>query len=239
MHDDDLAATSILDFESPSLLQLHAQLSESATSDLEFLHKAHRYLTSTVTPVYSLNEWQPASKTLLLRRGSCSQQMACLEALARAHRIPTRVRALWIKGAFWRKRFPILSPVLPRRVLLLWPEFFVEGKWVSFEELFASVQELACSSAKPFLNNAETVFEAIENQAVDFFGKSVAGPCEYKTVDLRSWVIADDSYFATRDEALARYGSLHDTLKGRIFEAVFGNRGRGQSCQLIESAHHE
>jgi hypothetical protein len=221
---DNLRATAILDYDHPLLRELVSCLDSHSPTKLDFLRAAHHRVAALVKPVYSLDENQPVSVTLAKQRGSCSQRMACLEALARADGTPTRVRALWVKGTFWRRRFPFVYPFFPERVLLLWPEFFVEGQWMGFEELYGLLPDLAVSNPKPFLNDAETLFEAIETQAVDWFGKSTALQCECASTDLSAWVVGDDSYFATRDEALVRFGSLHYSIRGRIFQLVFGNR---------------
>ncbi|SEK66054.1 hypothetical protein [Nonomuraea pusilla] len=68
-----------------------------------------------------MNERQPASRTLALGRGSCSQRLAVLEAVARACGVATRVRGLLVDGRFWHPRFPLLRPLVPGRVVLAWP----------------------------------------------------------------------------------------------------------------------
>lgn len=65
------------------------------------MQAAHRYLAAAIRLVYTLDEFQPASETLKERRGSCSQRLACLGALARARGTGTRVRARWVAGRFW------------------------------------------------------------------------------------------------------------------------------------------
>jgi hypothetical protein len=76
-------------------------------SGLNFLRAAHSAVSEHVKPVYTIREFQPSSRTLALGRGSCSQRLACLEALARLRGIGTRVRALWLAGTFWNRRFPL------------------------------------------------------------------------------------------------------------------------------------
>jgi len=73
------------------------------------------------------------------------------------------------------------------------------------------------------MNDAETLFEAIETQAVDFFGRTTAS-CERVSTDLSAWVVEDSLYFATRDDALAQCGSFHHSLRGKIFQQIFGDR---------------
>ncbi|GAA1872694.1 hypothetical protein GCM10009715_19400 [Paeniglutamicibacter psychrophenolicus] len=84
--------TPILDGGDPVLLELGARLRAGTGSDLEFLREAHRWIQQRIRPVYSLNETQPASATLAKGRGSCSQRIALLEALARGAGIATARR---------------------------------------------------------------------------------------------------------------------------------------------------
>ncbi|MFE4502287.1 transglutaminase domain-containing protein [Rhodococcus sp. NPDC056743] len=51
--------------------------------------------------MYGLDDTQPASTTLRRGRGSCSQRLAVLEALARRRGIATRVEGLILRGEFW------------------------------------------------------------------------------------------------------------------------------------------
>lgn len=102
-----------------------ADLGESAAAarQVEALHRAHRWIAATVRPVYSVQDERPVSEVLRLGRGSCSQRMAVLEAVARASGVPTRVRGLLVDGTFWYPRFPRLRRIVPDQVLLAWPEF--------------------------------------------------------------------------------------------------------------------
>ncbi|MGW4799103.1 transglutaminase domain-containing protein [Nonomuraea sp. NPDC004297] len=95
------AATPILDWRHPLVQELSA---EAHGSERALLTAAHRLITTRVRPVYAMNEKQPASTTLRLGRGSCSQRLALLEAVARARGIPTRVRGLLLDGRFWQPR---------------------------------------------------------------------------------------------------------------------------------------
>ena len=79
-------------------------LAHEVMSERTRLQKAHARLFA-LRPVYSVDEWQPTSKTLRKRRGSCSQQMASLVAVARTRDIPTRVRAIYVEGSFWYRDF--------------------------------------------------------------------------------------------------------------------------------------
>lgn len=223
----NLKPTAILDCQHPRLRQLAQDLRGRHAQDRAFLTIAHTYLVHAVRPVYSVNEWQPASTTLQKQRGSCSQRTACLEALARAAGIPTKARVLRIDGSFWYPRFPYARTFIPREILLVWPQFFLEGRWVDFDEVYTPLVPQAGQAREPFTNRGESLFDAVAHTAVDFFGKTKADGSRRAACDLSSFVLADDGFFDTRDEVFLRFGSFQRTLRGRAFEVIFGGR---KSC---------
>ncbi len=161
--------TPILNSKHPLLVRFTQELqAEHPTDDRTFLQMAHQRLSEQLSPIYTLRERQPASTTFARGCGSCSQRMAVLEAVARGAGIGTRSRALWIDGQFWSQRFERLHCVLPRRVLLAWPEFFLDGHWVNFAELYGSLSQLAERDHNGFSNaTGETLFEAVSRTAVE------------------------------------------------------------------------
>jgi hypothetical protein len=220
----NLKGTAILDIDHEVVRNLASTLIQPNQPARSLLQSAHLRLVEMVRPVYSVDEWQPVSKTLQKKTGSCSQRMACLEAVARAAGIPTRVRALHIKGSFWYPRFRLSRWFIPQRILLVWPQFFLERSWVDFDELHAPVAELATAAAHGFRNDGESLFEAVQKTPVDFLGKTCGLACARPEHDLSKFVLDDAGFFNTRDEAFERFGSFQSTLRGRVFEAVFGGR---------------
>jgi len=221
---DNLKATAILDIHHKEVQRLAETLAQQGLPDRIRLQKLHLLLVAMLRPVYSVDEWQPTSKTLLKRRGSCSQRMACLEALARAVGIPTRVRAIHVKGNFWYPRFQVLRFLIPKRILLVWPQFFLEGNWVDFDELYVPMEQLVATATHGFANNRESLFEAIQDTPVDLLGKTCDMACARPEHDLSRFVLDDQGFFDTRDEAFERLGSFQRTLRGRLFEMVYGDR---------------
>jgi len=110
--------TAILDHSAENVQSLITEAMDASVDPLTMLCAAHGMLQQRVRPVYALSECQRTSRTLRLRRGSCSQRMAILEAVARGSGISTRVRGLLVRGEFWEPRFPRLAPVLPASILL-------------------------------------------------------------------------------------------------------------------------
>jgi len=149
--------------------------------------------------------------------------MACLEAVARAAGIPTRVLSLHVKGSFWYPRFRLSRRFIPERILLVWPQFFLAGRWVGFEELHSSLDQLAENSLG-FSNAGESLFEAVQKTPVDFLGKNCGLACARPEHDLSKFVLADSGFFDTRDEVFERFGSFQYSLRGRVFELAFGGR---------------
>lgn len=222
----NLQPTPILDHDNPYMRKLASDLQVFCPSSTAFLRLAHLFLSSAIKPIYTLDEFQPASVTLPKGRGSCSQRMACLETLSRANKIATRVRGLWIDGRFWYPRFYLSRPFIPRRILLAWPQFYIAERWLDFDELYGSTEELAMRSSDGFSNAGETLFEAVAHTAIDFYGKSqqCGVICSTTRFDLSRFVVGDEGLFDTRDELFATFGSLQYSWRGRIFEAVFGGR---------------
>jgi hypothetical protein len=150
--------------------------------------------------------------------------MACLEAAARAAGIPTRVHALAIRGCFWYPRFRISRFLIPKSILLVWPQFYFEYAWVDFAELHATMNQLAGRDATGFTNDGESLFEAITHTPLDFLGETCAMPCAKPEHNLSRFLAADNGFFDTRDEVFEHFGSFQDTLRGRAFEMIFGDR---------------
>jgi hypothetical protein len=221
---NNLMGTAILDIQHEEIRNLAASLSRPRQSGLEFLRKAHLHLVQALRPVYSVNEWQPASLTLRRGRGSCSQRTAVLEAIARAAGIPTRVHGFAVKGSFWYPRFRFTRPFIPKSVLLVWPQFYVGDRWLDFDELHAPIDQMAADAKGGFTNAGESIFEAVKNMPIDFMGKTCGLACSRPEHDLSRFLVENYGLFDTRDEAFEQFGSFHHTLRGRAFELVFGDR---------------
>lgn len=200
--------TAILDHRSPEILALISRARADAAADdaRSVLEAAYALIRDGVQAVYSVDESTAASVTLRRGSGSCSQRLALLESVARGIGIPTRVRALLVDRSFWYPRFPRLRALLPARVMLVWPEFRLDGAWRSASELFGPI---GCRGGTPFSNRgAETLFEAAGRCAVDWDGRS-----NESAYDLSRFVRVDYGYFASRDDAFA---SLGQTLSAPI-----------------------
>lgn len=217
----NLAATPILDYDTPAVARFAATVAPDGDSELGFLRGAHCAVSTRITPVYTIRERQAVSTTIKLGVGSCSQRLACLEALARLRGIGTRVRGLWISGAFWNRRFPLTRVFIPRRILLAWPEFRLESGWIGVEEIFGPLTEMAEKSTA-FANDGETLFEAVQSTAVDFAGATQG--CSPNHCDLSRYVLEACGTFDTRDELFSRFGTLEDTWRGKAFELFYSGR---------------
>jgi transglutaminase-like putative cysteine protease len=217
----NLAATAILDFGDRGLAALACELRAACPVDRDLVRAAHAEITHRVRPVYSLDELQPASLTLRKGKGSCSQRIAVLEALARAGGIATRVHVLWVAGRFWYPRFaPLFAIFIPRRILLVWPEFWMEGKWLGLEEIYGTLDQLAGLGSEAFSNDGESLFDAVTRTPVDFRGRTCAG-CGGK-YDLSQFVVGDGGTFASRDDVFRLHRPFQRTVRGWAFERVFG-----------------
>ncbi len=215
MDNPNLIATAILDYTSPEIQQILLRLADAQLSPRGFVQKAHQHLSDVMRPIYSVAETQSVAKTVRLNGGSCSQRMACLEALARAYGVKTRVRGLWLTKQFWKERLPLLQPIMPK-TLMPWPQFWLEDGWVDFDELFSSIADLALHVTHPFTNAGQSLFDAIRTQPVDLLGKSVK-------FSLANFVASDAGFFNTRDELLAKLDDR--TWVGTlIFNMTYGGK---------------
>jgi hypothetical protein len=214
-----LEPTAILDYDSPAVIAF-ARSIESGASATAVLRGAHVAIASHIRPVYSVHERQPVSATLARQQGSCSQRLACLEALARRQGIGTRVRALWVAGRFWNSRFPLSRWLIPPRILLAWPQFRIGDRWCGVEDLFGAVEDRA-PGVTAFANDGETLFEAVRSTAIDFEGRTrvCANGC-----DLSRFVVGSDGVFDSRDDLFRALGSFEDTWKGKVFEVLYAGR---------------
>ena len=164
MDDANLKATPILDYKDARVQDVLAKLSAKQPAQRDFIRAAHRHLSDVMRPIYAISETQSASETMRVNGGSCSQRMACLEALARAYSIPTRVRALWLDKTFWAERLPLLRPIMPKKTLMPWPQFYVNETWIDFDEIFDSIADLASHTTHRFTNAGESLFDAVRDQ---------------------------------------------------------------------------
>ncbi|MEU5220291.1 transglutaminase domain-containing protein [Streptomyces sp. NPDC020807] len=223
------AATPVLDLGHPRVRALVARVereaaARGAVTDRDRLRTAHSLLVTAVRPVYSVEDLHPVSRTLRLGRGSCSQRMAALEAVARSLGVPTRVRGLLVDGVFWYPRFPRLRSLVPDEVLLAWPEFLLEGAWTPIAELFAGLP--APEHGGGFTNSgAETLFEAVARTSVDW---DAPAACDGATsCDLSAHLRTDLGHFGSRDELFARHGQTMCRLARTVAEPVLGRWSAG------------
>lgn len=206
------AATEVLDWESALVSELADEI--PAAGEREWLRSAHGVIRSRIRPVYALNDLQSASTSVRRGRGSCSQRLAVLEAVARGRGIRTRVEGLAVDGRFWYPRFGRLRPLVPRRVVLAWPEFFVADQWLAVGELFETAEPGAFTNA-----GAETLFDAIGRTGVAWGGDCADGVC-----DLSGWVVERLGYFDHRDELFAQQGQTLCWTARTIGEPVLSYR---------------
>lgn len=75
-----VAPTQILDIWSSAVRSMVAELEPA--NPIRMLQQAHRLIATRIRPVYAVDDTQPTSTTLVRGRGSCSQRLAILEAMA-------------------------------------------------------------------------------------------------------------------------------------------------------------
>ncbi|MHA6763279.1 transglutaminase domain-containing protein [Streptacidiphilus sp. PAMC 29251] len=203
------------------------QQPDGPLGQLGLLRSAHTAIVAGIRPVYSVQERQPVSRTLRRGRGSCSQRLAVLEAVARASGVPTRVRGLLVDGAFWYPRFPRLRALVPDTVVLAWPEFALDGGWLQASELFGSLPELSAASAGGFTNvGSETMFEALSRTALDWDG-ATSRPGACSSCDLSASVTADLGQYPSRDLLFAEHGQTLPRAARHLAEPLLSRWNAG------------
>ncbi len=222
---ENLRPTRILDHASEPVRAIVRRMRKPKEASRDYLQAAYLLLRDEVRPIYTVDELQPTSVTISKGRGSCSQRFACLESLARAAGIGTRVHGLWVAGRFWNPRFRFTAPFIPSRILLAWPQFHLDGTWIGVEELFASPSRLASRNPQAFANDGESLFDAIDHAAIDFGGATA--DCASGACDLSGFVVGDAGVFESRDDLFAGRLLFQHTLRGRAFELLYGGR---KSC---------
>jgi Transglutaminase-like superfamily len=219
--------TRILDWQDPRVRALVQVAREAVgnTDDARLLRAAHQQISNRVHPVYSVNDARPVSRVLARGRGSCSQRLALLEAVARRSGIATRVRGLVVDGRFWYPRFPRLRVLVPDSVLLAWPQFLLDERWVDSSELFGTLFELAEGSSPGFTNaGGETLFEALPRTALDWDGRtSDLGTCS--ACDLSARVLVDLGLYDSRDLLFREQGQTLSWVARTLIEPILGRWG--------------
>jgi hypothetical protein len=224
--------TRILDWHDDAVSDLVAALAHVLDPRAR-LQQAHGLISTRVRPVYALDDQQPVSVTLARGRGSCSQRLAVLEAVARASGVATRSRGLLVDGRFWYPRFPRLRFIVPDVVLLAWPEFHLDGQWVSATELFGPVQQLSAHGGSFTNSDGETLFDALARTAVDWDGLT-STPSTCSTCDLSATVVADLGRFNSRDQLFAVHGQTM-CWPARTLAGPFLGRWSAQASQAVAS----
>ncbi|MGY4718573.1 transglutaminase domain-containing protein [Naumannella huperziae] len=222
----NVSPTPILDFTHENVAKLARRALESASTPppTKFLGAAHKVIAESIRPVYSVNEELPASRVIGRGFGSCSQRLAVLEAVARSAGIPTRARGFVVRGEFWRPRFRVPRVLMPREVLLCWPDFCIDDQWVTCGEIFCGPGN-ACE-AQAFTNSGpETLFEAIRNRQVSWTKPGTGSA----TGDLSAWVIRDLGTFSSRDALWQAHNQTFDGVVLPIVDAALrlGSRAAG------------
>lgn len=212
------AATPILDLHSAEIRGLGSEL--TAEDPRALVLAAHERIVRSVRAVYAVEDLQPASETVRRGRGSCSQRLAVLEAVARGAGIATRIRGIEVDGVFWYPRFPRWKALVPDVVVLAWPEFLVDDGWLQVGELYGSLEDMAVCGLGFTNADGETLFDAIDGTAIDWDGRTGVASC-----DLSAVVKRDLGYFDSRDELFRSRGQTLAWLPRRLVDPFLSRRG--------------
>ncbi|GAB2644873.1 transglutaminase domain-containing protein [Prescottella soli] len=210
--------TTILNWDDPGFHRFEVLRTETGSPGVEYLQQTHRWVQHNIRPVYALDDTQPTSVTLAKSRGSCSQRLAVVVALARQNGIPTKVEGLVLRGEFWYPRFRYLRHAIPDRVLLAWPSFRIDGEWIDASHAFTSGCDV---SPKDFSNRGEeTLFDVAARSTITWGNEASAG-----CLDLSRFVIRSLGTFDSRDDLFRSYGQTLPWAVRMALEPVFSRWG--------------
>jgi len=93
---------------------------------------------------------------------------------------------------------------------------------VDFDELYEPMETMVTKVTRPFSNAGESVFSAVQDQPVDFLGKSPR--CGHPEFDLSPVVIANGGLFDTRDELLAKLERKPGFFGRLLFDLLYDGK---------------
>lgn len=212
--------TPILDFGSPiveEFVSLLDDLGDMVPRDKVVVF--HGLIARETVAVYGLEETQPVSTTIANRRGSCSQRLAVLEALARRAGIATCVEGIVVAGSFWYPRFPYMRPFLPREVVIAWPSFPLDDEWV---DVSAVIHRTDDDTFCVFENRGEaTLFDALPSAPISWSAATSDAPCN----DFSAFVLRSLGIFDSRDQLFEAHGQTFGFASRRAISLCSGHVG--------------
>lgn len=138
MNAENTRATKLLDFQSLPLLRKREGLLSGAKTQRAAIKNLYGFVCKLPLG-YSRNDDVPASEVLADGYGQCNTKVTLLCALARGAGIPTRIHAYELHREVQQKRVPVwLVRFMPKTTVFVWPEFYVQGKWIKLQKLVAT-----------------------------------------------------------------------------------------------------
>lgn len=147
-----LQATSLVDYNHPTIQKLILEQFWNEANDYEKIRQIYDYVRNQIKFGYNRGDDIPASEVLADGYGQCNTKSILLMALLRGVGIPSRIHGFYIdkkmqKGALTG----IVYTFAPRNIVHAWTEVQYQGKWIALEGVIIDdpylyqVKEMICS----------------------------------------------------------------------------------------------
>ena len=134
MSQNCLAATTLLDYMTPSIQSLIAERGWQRLSDYDKIGASYDFVRNEILFGYNADDSLPASKVFADGYGQCNTKGTLLMALLRGLGIPCRFHGFTIDKSLQRGVVPeLVYPIAPRNIIHSWVEVFHEGEWLNLE----------------------------------------------------------------------------------------------------------
>ncbi len=129
-----LSATSLLDYESPSIQSLIEDRGWMKLAAREKIGAAYDFVRNEILFGYNSDDTLPASHVLADGYGQCNTKGTLLMALLRALGIPCRFHGFTIDKGLQRGVVPeLVYPLAPRNIIHSWVEVLYHDEWLNLE----------------------------------------------------------------------------------------------------------
>ncbi len=132
------STSNILNYDSEAvLIKLEELLVERSTAESKI--KTLYGFVASLPLGYNRNDDIAASEVLRDGYGQCNTKVTLLCALARGAGVPSRIHAYELHKEAQRRRAPAwLVFFMPRTTMFVWPEFYLNKKWIPLQKIVAT-----------------------------------------------------------------------------------------------------
>ena len=134
MKDAYLYTSPMLDFNSPSIVQLIENRGWKRLSPYDAIEAVYNFVRDDIKFGYNKDDTLPASQVLADGYGQCNTKGTLLMALLRGVGIPARFHGFTIYNELQKGAIPnYLFFFAPKRIIHSWVEVYFDGQWLDLE----------------------------------------------------------------------------------------------------------